>query len=139
MRIACRTVAISGWRALAAAASVTIARSDSSKRRAFSGVGHCAVNATSTASCSCAERVVEASDGGVLLRHAAQSMRRAVRAAGRRISRPPAEERERRPGALAHHGFEGRARHVDELARFGCAEMTLDAIGHACGRAVEIA
>ena len=51
----------------------------------------------------------------------------------------PAEHCQGRAGALAHHGFEGNARDIDELAHFGAAKQTLRGIGHARGRAVESA
>jgi hypothetical protein len=50
-----------------------------------------------------------------------------------------AEHCQGRAGALAHHGFEGDARDVDELAQFGAAKQTLRGVGHARGRAVESA
>src|ERR1035441_2765443 len=48
-----------------------------------------------------------------------------------------AEHCQGRAGALAHHGFEGNAWYVDNLAQFGTAEQTLRGVGHARGRAVE--
>jgi len=46
---------------------------------------------------------------------------------------------QRRARALAHHGFEGNPRHVDELAQLGAAEQTLRGVGHARGHAFESA
>src|ERR1035441_5739202 len=48
-----------------------------------------------------------------------------------------AEHCQGRAGALAHHGLEGNAWYVDNLAQFGTAEQTLRGVGHARGRAVE--
>src|ERR1035437_10541022 len=48
-----------------------------------------------------------------------------------------AEHCQGRAGALAHHGFEGNAWYVDNLAQFGTAEQTLRGVGHARGRAGE--
>ena len=47
----------------------------------------------------------------------------------------PAEYRERRAGALAHHGFEGNARYVDPFPHFGVAQQALYGVGHALGGA----
>src|SRR5437868_2677642 len=81
----------------------------------------------------------ESRDAGVLLRQPVATVRAASAASSTRISRPPAEERQRGARAFAHHRFEGCARHVDELPRFRGAEVPLNAVRHARGSAVEVA
>src|ERR1017187_4465239 len=76
-------------------------------------------------------------DGGmgspVLSRHSGSLPERRGSPAWLNVGGSPAEHCQGRVGALAHHGFKGNARYVDELAQFGAPEQTLRGFGHAEG------